>query len=174
MFVVATPDQCRERNARRDAESAYRPETCVLTFYLVSAQQLIYTLWPPTNYSLENLLIRFEEPSSMVRWDSPLFSVPWDDQLPCDDIFQAAVGGKQRRPNQGVVQVIFLFTQHTPKPDMRSSHPRTDIETSYRCPPNPRANKQCNSVTNSYRSVLRIWLWRNSQIYPPRFRVETT
>jgi len=32
--------------------------------------------------------------------------VPWDEQLPCEDIFQAAMGGKQGRPNQGVVQVF--------------------------------------------------------------------
>lgn len=29
IFVVATPDQCRERNAKREAEDAYRPETYV-------------------------------------------------------------------------------------------------------------------------------------------------
>ncbi|KAF8313438.1 chromatin associated protein KTI12 [Clavulina sp. PMI_390] len=81
IFVVATPDQIRERNSRRDPQSAYNTET------------------------LENLISRYEEPSSMVRWDSPLFTVPWDEALPSEDIFQAVTGSKQRRPNQGVVQV---------------------------------------------------------------------
>lgn len=81
MFVAATPDQSRERNSHRDFESAYRDET------------------------IENLLTRFEEPSSMVRWDAPLFTIPWDEPLPSDEIFQATVGGKQRRANQAVVQV---------------------------------------------------------------------
>lgn len=86
MFVVATPDQCRERNSKRELDSAYHADT------------------------LENLLTRFEEPSSMVRWDAPLFTVPWDEQLPSEDIFQAIVGKKQRRPNQGVVQVLFEYS----------------------------------------------------------------
>ena len=34
---------------------------------------------PRTARRLENLLMRYEEPSSMVRWDSPLFTVPWSD-----------------------------------------------------------------------------------------------
>jgi protein KTI12 len=30
--------------------------------------------------------MRFEEPSSMVRWDSPLFSIAWDDDLMNDNL----------------------------------------------------------------------------------------
>ena len=34
--------------------------------------------------------MRYEEPSSMVRWDSPLFTVPWiDEDVPIDDIWKA-------------------------------------------------------------------------------------
>ncbi|KAM5540260.1 hypothetical protein V8D89_006079 [Ganoderma adspersum] len=82
VFVVATQDQCKEWNAGRDDECAYAPET------------------------LENLLMRYEEPSSMVRWDSPLFTVPWtDDDVPIDDIWKAITEGNVKPPNAGTQAV---------------------------------------------------------------------
>lgn len=42
---------------------------------------------------LNNLIFRYEEPSTHSRWDKPLFTVPWDDpQPPVADIFQALTG----------------------------------------------------------------------------------
>jgi len=79
--IVATPEMCRNRNASRDPGSKYLDET------------------------LENLLVRYEEPSSTVRWDTPLFVIPWDEEIPGDAIFQAVTSGVKKPPNQGVVQI---------------------------------------------------------------------
>ncbi|KAI0705045.1 chromatin associated protein KTI12 [Cerioporus squamosus] len=82
VFVVATHDQCREWNASRDDGLAYAPET------------------------LDNLLMRYEEPSSMVRWDSPLFTVPWTDaDVPADEIWKAITEGIVKPPNAGTQAV---------------------------------------------------------------------
>ena len=61
--------------------------------------------------SLENLLVRFEEPSSMVRWDSPLFTVLWEDEdVPADDIWKSVTEGSVKAPHAGtqVVRVDIL------------------------------------------------------------------
>ncbi|KAJ7703286.1 chromatin associated protein KTI12 [Mycena rosella] len=80
VYVVATPDLCREWNASRTNGRAYAPET------------------------LENLLVRFEEPSSMVRWDSPLFTVPWTEEgVPAAEIAQAILSGNVKPPNSGTL-----------------------------------------------------------------------
>jgi protein KTI12 len=58
--------------------------------------------------SLDALIQRYEEPSSMVRWDAPLFTVPWDDPTPpLEPIFDAVTSGIVKPPNVG--------TQITPK-----------------------------------------------------------
>ncbi|KAJ6593818.1 chromatin associated protein KTI12 [Mycena capillaripes] len=79
VYVVATPELCRERNASRTDGRAYAPET------------------------LENLLVRFEEPSSMVRWDSPLFTVPWTEEVPAAQIAEAIMTGNVKPPNSGTL-----------------------------------------------------------------------
>jgi hypothetical protein len=54
----------------------------------------------------DNLIMRYEEPSSMVRWDSPLLTVPWTDQnLPSDDIWKAITEGVVKPPNVGTQAV---------------------------------------------------------------------
>ncbi|KAG2054102.1 chromatin associated protein KTI12 [Suillus hirtellus] len=58
MSVLATPDQCRKWNDEPGDDKGYKPQT------------------------LDALIQRFEEPSSMVRWDAPLFAIPWDDPTP--------------------------------------------------------------------------------------------
>ncbi|TDL26087.1 chromatin associated protein KTI12 [Rickenella mellea] len=78
VFVAATPDLSREWNAARDAQDAYPSEI------------------------LENLIVRFEEPSSMVRWDSPLFTVDrTDDDVPGEQIWTAITSGVVKPPNAG-------------------------------------------------------------------------
>lgn len=55
---------------------------------------------------LDNLIQRYEEPSSMVRWDSPLFTVPWTDpDVPADDIWRAITQGLVKPPNTGTQAV---------------------------------------------------------------------
>lgn len=42
---------------------------------------------------LNNLIFRYEEPSTHSRWDKPLFTVPWaDPEPPVADIFEALTG----------------------------------------------------------------------------------
>ncbi|KAJ7084303.1 chromatin associated protein KTI12 [Mycena belliarum] len=80
VYVVATPDLCRQWNASRSDGRAYASET------------------------LENLLVRFEEPSSMVRWDSPLFTVLWtEESVPAAEIAQAILTGSVKPPNSGTL-----------------------------------------------------------------------
>ncbi|GAA5926184.1 Kti12p [Sporobolomyces koalae] len=55
VFVATPPAQCRDRNAARPEEARYAGPT------------------------LDNLMSRFEEPSSSARWDSPLITVASDD-----------------------------------------------------------------------------------------------
>ncbi|KAJ7680240.1 chromatin associated protein KTI12 [Mycena polygramma] len=79
VYVVATPELCRQWNASRTDGRAYAAET------------------------LENLLVRFEEPSSMVRWDSPLFTVPWTEDVPATQILEAIMTGNVKPPNSGTL-----------------------------------------------------------------------
>jgi len=81
VYVVATQELCREWHKSRADGLVYSPET------------------------FENLLMRFEEPSSMVRWDSPLITVLWDADLPVDDIWKAATEGVVKPPNAGTQAV---------------------------------------------------------------------
>lgn len=82
VHVIAPPDLCKEWNDSREEEKKYAPET------------------------LENLIARYEEPSSMVRWDSPLFTIPWTDAaLPMDDIWKSITEGVVKPPNVGTQAV---------------------------------------------------------------------
>ncbi|KAG5716758.1 Protein kti12 [Termitomyces sp. T112] len=82
VYVVALKEQCREWNATRQDRHAYSPET------------------------LENLIFRYEEPSSMVRWDSPLFTILWDENAPpMSQIWDALTKGNIKPPNSGTLSV---------------------------------------------------------------------
>ncbi|KMO99916.1 hypothetical protein DIZ76_012378 [Coccidioides immitis] len=43
---------------------------------------------------LQNLIFRFEEPSTSSRWDKPLFTVPWSDPTPPIESIWAALTGQ--------------------------------------------------------------------------------
>ncbi|KAG6864792.1 hypothetical protein C0991_007122 [Blastosporella zonata] len=82
VYVVALKEQCKEWNTTRQDGHAYASET------------------------LENLIFRYEEPSSMVRWDSPLFTVLWDeDAPPMPEIWDALTKGNVKPPNSGTLSV---------------------------------------------------------------------
>lgn len=82
MFVVATPDMCREWHHARPEQECYATAT------------------------FENLLQRYEEPNSMVRWDAPLFTVPWSDEtVPGEDIWNAVTSGDIKPANQAVAAI---------------------------------------------------------------------
>jgi protein KTI12 len=53
-------------------------------------------------------LMRFEEPSSMVRWDSPLISIPWDEEPPYDEIWNVVMKGEKKGPTAATLQVRLL------------------------------------------------------------------
>jgi tRNA uridine 5-carbamoylmethylation protein Kti12 len=55
--------------------------------------------------SFDNLLMRFEEPSSMVRWDSPLISIPWDEEPPYEEIWNVVMKGEKKGPTAATLQV---------------------------------------------------------------------
>ncbi|CAE6435919.1 unnamed protein product [Rhizoctonia solani] len=80
VFVVATPDLCKEWNQKR--ENRYSDAT------------------------FDNLIQRYEEPNSMVRWDAPLFTVTWTDEtVPGEDIWRAITLGDKRPANQAVASI---------------------------------------------------------------------
>ncbi|GAB1524682.1 kti12, chromatin associated [Rhizoctonia solani] len=80
VFVVATPEMCKEWNQKR--EDRYSDAT------------------------FDNLIQRYEEPNSMVRWDAPLFTVPWSDEtVPGEDIWRAITLGDKRPANQAVASI---------------------------------------------------------------------
>ncbi|KAF8750958.1 Chromatin associated protein KTI12 [Rhizoctonia solani] len=56
--------------------------------------------------TFDNLIQRYEEPNSMVRWDAPLFTVPWSDEtVPGEDIWRAITLGDKRPANQAVASI---------------------------------------------------------------------
>uniref|UniRef100_A0A0W0FN20 Protein kti12 n=1 Tax=Moniliophthora roreri TaxID=221103 RepID=A0A0W0FN20_MONRR len=82
VYVVAKEDQCREWNKSRTDGHEYSDET------------------------LENLFLRYEEPSSMVRWDSPLFTILWNEpDIPGVQIWEAVTSGNIKPPNSGTQAV---------------------------------------------------------------------
>ncbi|KAI0339827.1 chromatin associated protein KTI12 [Trametopsis cervina] len=82
VYIVATEELCREWNEARAQEERYSSET------------------------LDNLLLRYEEPSSMVRWDSPLITIPWtDEDVPAKDVWTAVTEGNVKPPNAGTQAV---------------------------------------------------------------------
>lgn len=59
--------------------------------------------------------MRFEEPSSMVRWDSPLISMLWTDEgIPGQQVWDAVTKGDVKPPNAG--------TQAVPKAPSSALH----------------------------------------------------
>ncbi|KAL1663525.1 chromatin associated protein KTI12 [Schizophyllum commune] len=83
LYTVATANVCRSRNEARPEEQRYAPDT------------------------LDDMIARFEEPSSMVRWDSPLFTITWtDEELPMDRIWDAVTHGNVKPPNAGTQAVV--------------------------------------------------------------------
>lgn len=84
---IGTPvDRCvanNEARLKRQAEQKEKPEEQQET-----AEDEPY---PPE--LLDNLIFRYEEPSTHSRWDKPLFTVPWfDEQPPIADIWTALTG----------------------------------------------------------------------------------
>ncbi|KAJ9091053.1 hypothetical protein QFC19_009290 [Naganishia cerealis] len=88
VFVVAPPEKCREWHDARASDEKYKQET------------------------FDNLIMRFEEPSSMARWDSPLFAISWDDDLKgsnaniLEDLWLGVTQGAKKAPTAAVVTSV--------------------------------------------------------------------
>ncbi|KAJ6157608.1 hypothetical protein N7470_005200 [Penicillium chermesinum] len=101
---VGTPiDQCVANNNRRlNRQSTSQPEPQPQPLASDSAPSPDLNQptpsYPDTEEPyppelLDNLIFRYEEPSTHSRWDKPLFTVPWDDPAPpVADIFHALTG----------------------------------------------------------------------------------
>ncbi|KAF7714501.1 Uncharacterized protein PECH_000371 [Penicillium ucsense] len=90
---VGTPiDQCVANNdtrlRRQEREQSQSPSPESTSDTKDEDQEEPY---PPE--LLNNLIFRYEEPSTHSRWDKPLFTVPWSDpEPPVAEIFQALSG----------------------------------------------------------------------------------
>lgn len=83
VYVVATPELCHQWNLTRPDDGKYSDKT------------------------LNGLIMRYEEPSSMVRWDSPLFTVLWTEGgVPGDQIWDAIAEGNVKPPNASTLQSV--------------------------------------------------------------------
>lgn len=72
---------------------------------------------------LENLIFRYEEPSTYSRWDKPLFTVPWSDkEPPIHDIWTALTGTTIAKPDT---------PQATPLSDVLSASAQSSANPSY-------------------------------------------
>lgn len=107
MYVVAQSEHCRAWNLSRQGEDAYNTATYVNCY---SLPMCILISTHVSYNSLDNLIMRYEEPSSMVRWDSPLFTVPWtDEDVPGEEIWLAITEGVVKPPNAGTSAVRLNF-----------------------------------------------------------------
>ncbi|KAK4688018.1 protein KTI12, partial [Tremellales sp. Uapishka_1] len=78
IHVATSPEQCREWHEKR-GECSYKPAT------------------------FDNLIMRYEEPSSMVRWDSPLFTIAHTEEPPFEAIWDSITKGTKAPPTASVV-----------------------------------------------------------------------
>ncbi|KAE8339579.1 hypothetical protein BDV24DRAFT_165113 [Aspergillus arachidicola] len=103
---VGTPiDQCVANNEARlnrqsQSQSEPEPESQPQSETTTPATDTNTTTEKPTDPEqpyppelLQNLIFRYEEPSTHSRWDKPLFTVPWSDEKPpIADIWTALTG----------------------------------------------------------------------------------
>ncbi|PLB53408.1 putative RNA polymerase II Elongator complex associated protein Kti12 [Aspergillus steynii IBT 23096] len=103
---VGTPvDQCvanneariRRQEAQTQTQSESESKTDTNETESANPESTTTTTTDPTEpyppELLNNLIFRYEEPSTHSRWDKPLFTVPWDDaEPPIADIWSALTG----------------------------------------------------------------------------------
>ena len=100
-------------------------------------------------YSLENLLVRFEEPSSMVRWDAPLFTVLWnDEEVPGIQIWEAITQGSLKPPNSGTLAVSLQSSS-----SFGVTEDGLGGKGSSRCVKYPRKDHGCNNLDYCFKFI---------------------
>jgi Chromatin associated protein KTI12 len=155
--VVSTQDLCRQWNSARPIDQRYTPETSDFT----SLIKYINLIIPP--FSLENLFLRFEEPSSMVRWDSPLLTVLWSDNvIPSDELWQAVTSGTVKPPNVGTQSVFYPSNQYF---SLLTLIQRQDGQTPIRRTSHTRKNSHFNCFRHHSQSICIPRSWRNYQTF---------
>ncbi|KAK2754677.1 hypothetical protein FQN54_006810 [Arachnomyces sp. PD_36] len=125
---------------------------------------------------LQNLIYRYEEPTTMSRWDKPLFTVPWSDpKPPIEDIWSALTGTTIPKPTSSTTDTpptdsSTATTQptDTPTPTTTSTStpslrtlPRPKIKphqaTVLPAATDPTALHALDKRTSSIISTLRTW-----------------
>ncbi len=144
IFVVAKPEHCREwnhLNRSKDGETDIYSASTYEHHNLHSSS----VHHSESSNRLDNLIARYEEPNSMVRWDSPLFTVPWSESdIPGPEVFDAITSGIVKPPNVGTSTVRtktmvlqrddeFHFATGYAHSNKRSTQSRTNKHTSRIC-----------------------------------------
>ncbi|PGH08339.1 hypothetical protein AJ79_06026 [Helicocarpus griseus UAMH5409] len=70
---------------------------------------------------LENLIFRYEEPTTHSRWDKPLFTVPWSDPTPPAEDIWTALTGTPIPKEQSTTDNTTPLTTTTPTPQTAST-----------------------------------------------------
>jgi protein KTI12 len=79
LYCTADPEFCAAMNSKRPAEESYESGV------------------------LKDLIARMEEPNEQKKWDSPLFTVDEKADLPCKDIADALLRGKEHKPSEATL-----------------------------------------------------------------------
>ncbi|XP_063953699.1 protein KTI12 homolog isoform X1 [Lytechinus pictus] len=80
-----------------------------------------------TKEIFDGLVMRFEAPISKNRWDSPLFSVGPDDDLPCQEVYDALFLRKAPPPNLSTVSQPLSATNFLYELDKRTQEAVTTL-----------------------------------------------
>lgn len=93
MHVGTTQEQCIANNERRIRRREAREKGEIDTETETGPDAHPDDEEPYPRELLENLIFRYEEPSTAGRWDKPLFTIPWTDaEPPIADIWTALTG----------------------------------------------------------------------------------
>ncbi|KAJ5733704.1 hypothetical protein N7493_002490 [Penicillium malachiteum] len=142
MIHVGTPiDQCVANNDARLQRQATQEESkekeqtepqndSVSAEESKPATQDTEEAYPPE--LLNNLIFRYEEPSTHSRWDRPLFTVPWADETPpIADIFHAITGIVLPSAQAPAVTIMSDLTSSLATTNLSSAASVTTTRTSF-------------------------------------------
>ncbi|WEW59113.1 kti12, chromatin associated [Emydomyces testavorans] len=139
---VGTPiDQCVENNEarlRRWGKRQIDGQPALIAEKATAASEDSEEPYPPE--LLQNLIFRYEEPSTSSRWDKPLFTVPWSDPTPPTESIWTALTG-QTISNPNLLPSPNLTTASNPSPGPEQNPP-------------PPTSKSIASTTTSPRARL--------------------
>lgn len=104
--IANSDDRYTLRHLRRSVGNGMKSEECPRTSQKrTSSTKQLRSVVIDGLFSFDNLIMRFEEPSSMVRWDSPLFTIPYNEDPPFKDIWKTITSGAKKPPTAAVIVV---------------------------------------------------------------------